>query len=217
MSHHTVFAQIERVLPTLAGWCAMSKATDLAATVLALRPNTVVEIGVFGGRSLIPMAMACHAVGAGKVIGIDPWSQQASAEGYEGKNKEWWGALNHEGVYQHFLTAVDSLGLRDRVEIIRAKSDDAAPPSCIDLLHVDGQHTDQALRDVERFAPKVRIGGFVFTDDDDWDGGGPAAACQRLLELGFVPLYKSGTGTAFQRVQANTKFRDGLHHGGKAV
>lgn len=201
MSHHTVFAQIERVLPTLAGWCAIPKATDLAATVMALRPNTVVEIGVFGGRSLIPMALACQAIGCGKVVAIDPWSQQASAEGYEGPNKEWWGGLDHESVYQHFVSSVAALELTGRVEILRAKSDDVEPPTVIDLLHVDGQHTDQALRDVERFSPKVRMGGFVFTDDDDWDGGGPAAACKRLLELGFVPLYKCGTGTAFQRAR----------------
>lgn len=203
MSHHGVFFQLESILPSLPGWCELPKATDLVSTVIALRPNTVVEIGVFGGKSLIPMALACQALGSGKVIGIDPWSAAASAEGYEGANKEWWTTkVDHDAIYHRFCTALLNLGLTEKhVEIFRKKSDDVTPPEVIDLLHVDGQHTDQALRDVERFATKVRCGGFCFTDDDNWSGGGPAAACKRLLEIGFVPLYKSGTGTAFQRAR----------------
>lgn len=202
MNHHLAFQHIERTLPTLAGWCELAKATDLAAAVMALRPSVIVEVGVFGGRSLIPMALACESVGKGKVIGVDPWNNNASAEGYDGANHTWWGNLDHEAVYQHFMAAVAALGLQHRVQICRSKSDDAAVPESIDIFHCDGQHTDQAVRDIERFATKVRVGGFCFTDDDDWDGGGPAAACKRLLELGFVPLYKCGTGTAFQRTRS---------------
>jgi hypothetical protein len=197
------YEEIARVHEPLAGWCELEKALDLVATVIALRPNVVVEIGVFGGRSLIPMALACKAIGKGRVIGIDPWSQQASAEGYTGENADWWKKLDHESVYQGFLGTLNRLNLQSIVEIKRSKSDDVAPPDVIDLLHVDGQHTEQALRDVNRFATNVRIGGFCFTDDDDWvdGGGGPQQAVKRLMELGFVPLYKCGTGTAFQRTR----------------
>lgn len=201
MTAQQLFAAIERTLPSLAGWCELPKANDLAATALALRPNVVVEIGVFGGRSLIPMALACECLGAGRVYAIDPWSPVASSEGYDGKNKEWWGNLDHEQVFSGFVTALVANGVRDRVEILRKKSDEVEPPPVIDLLHIDGQHTEQAVRDVERFASRVRVAGYCFTDDDDWSHGGPQAAVARLLTMGFVPLYKCGTGTAFQRVR----------------
>ena len=205
MTHAELFAQIEKLVPTLPGWCEPPKASDLAATVLALRPNVVVEIGVFGGRSLIPMALACQLIGKGRVIGIDPWSATISAADYTGENAEWWSKVDHDAVFANFTQAVDALQLREFVVIDRRKSDDVTPPTVIDLLHIDGSHSEQAVRDAERYAVHVRKGGFVFTDDDNWEGGGPAAAVKRLMEIGFVPLYKCGSGTAFQRVRASSK------------
>lgn len=189
------------------GWCPLEKAMDLASTVVALRPKISIDIGVFGGKSLLPMALACEAVGNGVVIGIDPWDIAASTEGYTGENANWWGKLDHEGIYQGFMANVDRLGLKNRVAIERAKSDDAAVPKIIDLLHVDGQHTDQAVRDVKRFATKVRIGGVVCLDDLEWQNDGVKSvelAVAALLPLGFVELYRvsqpNGSWGMFQRI-----------------
>ena len=110
------------------GWCPLQKALDLAAAVIAFRPRMSLEIGVFGGKSLLPIAMACEAIDHGVVIGIDPWSPAASSEGYTGENAQWWGHLDHEGIYRAFIAGVDRLGLKNRVAIERAKSDDAAVP-----------------------------------------------------------------------------------------
>jgi predicted O-methyltransferase YrrM len=200
VTHVELFRRIESLVPSLPGWCDVAKASQLASVALALRPNVVVEIGVFGGRSLFPMALACEFMQHGKVYAIDPWSKTASAEGYDGPNKEYWASLDHDGIHAHFVGTMNVLELSRRVSVVRFKSDDVHPPETIDLLHIDGQHTDQAVRDAERFGSKVTRGGFCFTDDDEWDGGGPAAACKRLMEMGFVPRYKCGTGTAFQRV-----------------
>ena len=205
MKHDQLFNAITGVLPTLPGWCELDKAHALAAAVLTLRPRVCAEIGVFGGGSLIPTALACQAVGSGHVVAIDPWSAAASTEGYEGPNKEWWSKLDHEAIYQCFGRNVQTLGLTDRVLIQRAKSDDVTPADVIDLLHVDGQHTDQAVRDVQRFAPKIRNGGLCFMDDIGWvnetTGAGVQRAVEALLKLGFVELYKIGTGACFQRVK----------------
>lgn len=199
----SVYEDIAKALPTIIdGWCDLPKAIYLASVVVATRPNVVVEIGVFGGRSLIPMAMACKANGHGKVIGIDPWTKEAAAEGYSGDNAKWWAELDMEKIYDTFLADVKRHGVEEFVTIVRKKSDDVeSVPDVIDVFHCDGQHTDQAVRDVERFASRVRVGGFCITDDDNWvdGGGGPQQAVKRLMEIGFVPLYKCGTGTAFQR------------------
>jgi predicted O-methyltransferase YrrM len=189
------------------GWCPIEKAMDLACTVIALRPKTVVEIGVYGGLSFIPMALACQAIDCGICIGIDPWSQAASAEGYTGENQAWWSQLNHEGILGSFRSNVDRLGLQNRIVIDRAKSDDAKIPEVIDLISVDGQHSEQAIRDVNRFASHVRVGGIVCMDDLEWVNDGiphVAQAVEALLKLGFVELYRrkqpNGCWGMFQRI-----------------
>ena len=50
----------------LEGWCAKDKAATLIDLVLMLKPKIVVEIGVFGGKSLVPIAYALQETGSGK-------------------------------------------------------------------------------------------------------------------------------------------------------
>ena len=90
-----LFQQIENVLPSLHGWAELDKAISLSAYVLALKPNTVVEIGVWGGRSAIPMMLACQRLNRGKVICIDPWKPEESAKGQDSDiDQKWWGSLS---------------------------------------------------------------------------------------------------------------------------
>jgi predicted O-methyltransferase YrrM len=203
-----LFNRVAQTVPTITnGWCSVEKACDLAAAVVTLRPDVVVEIGVFGGRSLIPMAMACREVGQGLVYAIDPWSASAAVEGYDGPNAEWWGKLDHEAIFQSFLAQVRDQGLAGWVHVVRQHSDDAVEsvPSTIDILHIDGQHTKQAVKDVLNYASLVRTGGLCYMDDIEWGGGGVQHACQNLLFLGFEELYRHkdehGTGGMFQRVK----------------
>lgn len=198
MTHDHVINRIvdEFTENRIPGWCPLQKALDLAAVIIAFRPKKTVEIGVYGGKSLLPMALVCEAIDAGVVIGIDPWSPAASAEGYTGDNASWWGRLDHEGIYRSFTENVKRLGVHNRVAIERAKSDDAAVPVDIDLLHVDGQHTEQATRDVKRFGANVRIGGLVCMDDLGWQNDGVAHVSQAvdaLLALGFIELHRTRT------------------------
>lgn len=203
MKTETLFQQITQVLPTIPGWCELEKAHALAAAVVGLRPDVVVEVGVFGGKSLLPMALACQAVGRGVVWAVDPWSAAAAVEGYEGANKQWWGSLNHEEIHQGFLRRVRELGVGEQVVVHRAKSDDVTPPEVIDILHIDGQHTDQAVRDANRFGRRVRVGGLCFVDDVEWvnetTGYGVKRGVAALRALGFAELYPVGTGACFQR------------------
>ncbi|MFA6241946.1 MAG: class I SAM-dependent methyltransferase [Candidatus Hydrogenedentales bacterium] len=201
--------EICRAVEVLNGWCTPGKAVMLAEEIEQMDARLCVEIGVFAGRSLIPMAMMLRELGhGGKVVGIDPWTSEASREGYAGANAQWWGeVVDHEAVYQMFLASVDKEGVIGQVEIIRAKSDDVCPPDNIDLLHIDGQHTPQAIRDVARYAPRVRRGGIVCLDDMNWsnDGDMPVkTAAERLLDFGFVEKYPVGTGAVFVRMRLIT-------------
>lgn len=196
-----LFAQIEKmVTSTYHGWCTPQKAEVLASVIVAIRPQVVCEIGVWAGKSLIPMAMAVQYNKVGKVIAIDPWASGASIEGMSGENLKWWSSVDHDDIYNHFVSGLTTYAVSQVVDIRRAKSDDVEPPDSIGLLHIDGNHSDQAVKDVNRFAVKVVNGGFCFCDDVQWTGGGVSRATQALTDLGFKELYKLDTGALFQRI-----------------
>ena len=189
-------------VPQLDGWCSIEKACDLADVILKLKADVTVEIGVFGARSLIPMAMAHAEQDHGIIIGIDAWDAGTSADGETAANAEWWSKVDHEVIYQKAVGHIKRLGLEKYVKLIRAKSDDVEVPLVIDVLHVDGSHTIQALKDVERFGPGVREGGIVFLDDIHWAGGGVEKAMERLMTMGFRHLSSRDTGGFFEKIPA---------------
>ena len=204
-----IFTQIENWIngpPAPDGWATVEVAHTLAAIALAIRPNVCIEIGVFGGRSLIPVAMALKQNGSGVIHGIDPWSAGESVKGQSGKDKEWWSSQKmHQDVYERFIANVHKLGVHNHVEIHRVTSDEyPADRGSIDLLTIDGNHGPQALVDIKRFTPHVSVGGFVYLDDLHWDGEHVSAGLDWMTERGFVKLYELGTGAILQRVLLNT-------------
>lgn len=198
----TLFETIARVQPKLHGWCSPEKAATLAAAVLAYRPEVIVEIGVFGGSSLIPLALAAKEIGRCKVIAIDPWLAVASVEGQvnDADRKFWSDQAMHENVYNDFLRVISELGLTNTVDVRRAKSDDVEVPANIGLLHTDGNHGEQAVKDIERYFPKCLVGSLAFVDDEHWAGGGVSRAITKAKSMGFKELYKLGTGCVLQRL-----------------
>lgn len=198
-----LFADIEKVVSPLPGWCPVEKSIRMGAIVLALNSKVSVEIGVYGGRSFMGMALAHKAMGTGLLIGIDPWKNDAAMAGYDGANREFWQRNPLEQIYRDFMALIYSTGTQNVTKILREKSDDVLPESEIDVLHVDGQHTEQAVTDVKRFAANVRIGGIVIMDDLSWTNGKdlPVLRASKALEaLGFQVLYSLGTGGVFQRL-----------------
>lgn len=200
----SIFQQLDSLIPPLAGWTDVEKSKRMAAIVLALRPDVSIETGVYAGRSFFGIALAHKFLGHGMAWGIDPWSNAAAVDGYEGENRKFWEENPLEQIYQDFIKRTHELALDNVVKIIRAKSDDVTPPDVIDLYHCDSQHTEQAVTEVNRFASRVRVGGIVVMDDCGWRNGDDAPvmrAVTRLREIGFKPLYDLGTGSVFQRTR----------------
>jgi len=194
-----LLAEIDRVLPDGGQWCTQDKAHALAAMIVALRPQFVVEIGVWLGGSMIPMLLAMQHVNAGIGIAIDAWSPAASAEGQDGPNHTWWSNVDHDSARKKFLARLEILGLRDRCMVIVNRSIDVDPPAVIDLLHIDGNHGPAAVVDVQRFGARVSVGGIMILDDLDWTGGAVQHGRELARTMGFVDLYRLGTGVVMQR------------------
>lgn len=183
------FSLIMTTLPTMDGWCTPEKGCVLFALALAMRPQTCVEVGTYAGRSFLPMAWAVRENGVGRVVGIDAYSGAVSASEEMPGNQEWWASLDHTAIKKTFFGFLKGFGLEGVSHIIEKKSDDVEPMSC-DILHVDGGHSDVAVRDAERFGPKVRLGGIAVLDDLMWSGGAVLRALDTLEEMGFRECFR---------------------------
>jgi predicted O-methyltransferase YrrM len=153
----------------LHGWCSVYKASTLMDLVWLIRPETVVEIGVFGGKSLVPMAFAVKATGKGMVYGIDPWSADESAAFMEGANHDYWSTLDHNAIYYDLCGKITEFKLENYITLIPRTSEAADPIANIDILHIDGNHSEErSFADVLKWVPLVRSGGLIVFDDITW-------------------------------------------------
>lgn len=190
-----LFQAIKEILPTLPGWCTYEKAKRMSELIIKTRPNVSVEIGVFGGSSFIPIAMTHAAIYQGRAWAIDPWDTQIAVNDYEAKeHRQWWEKVDMNHIYENFNKRIAEMGLRPYTNILRKKSNEVMPPAEIGFLHIDGGHSDIAINDAARFAPRVLKGGYVVVDDlDGVHGQGPIRAADELINMGFKKIedYKS--------------------------
>jgi predicted O-methyltransferase YrrM len=152
------------------------------------RPKVIVELGTHMGLSALAMGLALRNLGeGGQLFAIDSWEGDPQA------------GLYSDAVYQTFLKRREELQLESTIVPLKMYFDEArdkvATP--IDLLHIDGLHTWEAVNhDFETFAPLVRPGGLIifhdiYTHFEDlrrfWDG------ISRSFESHTVP-YSNGLG-----------------------
>lgn len=189
-----------RATQTLEGWCPLEKAEALARLVLDAKPACIAEIGVYGGRSLIPMALAAQTYG-GEVHGIDPWSNAAAIEGDVGtENSEWWGRLDIEKIYEGFLAGIRRFGVEDTLRVHRT-TDTAALGAFEDghvgILHVDGNHSAEVSRRyVDQWGPKIAAGGYLVMDDIDWQSQAETLA---LIERTYLTIRKEKSWAIYRK------------------
>ncbi len=182
------------------GWCTPAKALGMATLIFQVRPKCVVEIGIFGGRSLLPQAVALKHVGSGLLWGVEPWSNAIAIETPTApENDEWWAKVDLQGAKKACLTAILENDVCGIVKILECRSGEALDilGGGIDIIHVDGNHSgEQALADVTRAFRAVADGGYIWLDDIAWPSVAPALA---FLEAGCETIgkYSEGPGGSY--------------------
>lgn len=185
-------------IPGAEGWLTVERAIEMYDLVRQVQPQYAVEIGVFGGRSLIAQAMALKDNGHGKIIGIDPWKKETAVEAQTDEaSAAWWrDAVDYYKVHQGCMEAIWRFGLDAFVNIIRSTSADCADiiPRC-DVMYIDGGHSEaSSCLDVQLYLPKLKQNGWLWFDDTDWISTQKAldmvlAACIMVRENKSYRLY----------------------------
>ncbi len=127
--------------------------------VAVLKPGNLVELGVDRGESYFAFCQSAAENRTGtRCFGVDTWRGDQHAGGYDDTTFAQVSEHNRAN-YEAFSTLIRA-SFGDALEKFEADS--------IDLLHVDGLHTESAVRhDLDSWMPKVRPGGIILLHDVD--------------------------------------------------
>lgn len=158
----------------LNGFCTPQKAKHLYDLMISERPKLTVEVGVYGGRSLFPLALGAYRNGFGRVVGIDMWTSEAATEGEPDVYTETWKTHNFEDKFIQVCEFARREPYSSIVEIRRnhlvVAADDFDDES-IGIFHEDGNHSKTVSQaSVKAWVPKVKSGGIFIFDDPGWNG-----------------------------------------------
>lgn len=123
--------------------------------VKKLKPEVIVELGVHKGDSLFSFCQGAAQYG-GHVYGVDTWEGDKHAGFYDEE------IFNQ--VVKYALETYPNTVTLMKMPFAEAVKD--FEPNSIDLLHIDGLHTYEAVKaDWESWLPKVKQNGVVLFHD----------------------------------------------------
>lgn len=162
--------------------------------------KTFVEIGVYKGKCLLPLAYVIKQ-NKGLCIGIDPYCKNCARE-YDMEEKkqivvdEFIDKLDFDQIYHDVLEKKEAMELSSNCEILRKTSESAheylkAKKCSIDMLHIDGNHdTKYVSLDAEKYIPMMNDSGFVIFDDIDWES---VNIVYQEYKKKLIPIFESDT------------------------
>lgn len=185
---------------TLPGWCFVPKMVQMAGLVLREQPQLCIEVGVYGGRSALPVAAALRHNRKGLLRAADPYSGTEALKGTLPPSEAWWGAADLNEVLALFLQARLVSGLEPWLEFDRVPSAlflARLAPDSVDVAHVDANHSEEgALADVTATWAALKPDGWLWLDDTDWSSLRPAlnwldsARAEQVADFTRFRLYR---------------------------
>lgn len=183
------------------GGSFMSKTYLMAYLINSFNLKHYVDIGVYKGRSLLPLA---YVIGKndGKAIGIDPYLNEIAKEyDVDDEKRELINTfidnLDFDALYNDVIMNIEKFELSDYCKIIRKPSSEAVADLIrskikIDIIHIDGNHdTINVQEDADKYLPLLNDGGFVVFDDIDWDSVNKVYT--KIKEENFITVFESNT------------------------
>jgi hypothetical protein len=186
--------------PIFEGWTTPDRCVEMAQMVYRFKPKIYVEVGVFGARTLVSVALAMMHNKFGRAYGIDPYKTPANLEGLtDQENIKWWNKVDINAIHQGAMNHIWRLGVEERCVMIRAEAQYCSKlfrQLSVDMLYIDGNHSEAAsCRDVAMYFGVVSLGGFIIFDDVNWIEGGvntTAKAVSILHEKCKGKIYHDG-------------------------
>ncbi len=150
----------DRFEPRIYGVGAWTNHLHFAYDLVAvLQPRVLVELGVDRGESYFAFCQSVTENETGtRCFGVDTWRGDQHAGGYD---ETTFGQVSghNRANYEAFSTLI-----RDSFDTAGEQFE----PESIDILHIDGLHTETAVRhDFDSWLPKVRPGGVILFHDVD--------------------------------------------------
>ncbi|MEE9394858.1 MAG: class I SAM-dependent methyltransferase [Planctomycetota bacterium] len=133
------------------------------------RLGSVLEIGCFKGCSTVFLAMACRDKGFEEITTIDLFTGTPS-----------WGQTFD--TLEEATRRFEDYGLGSFIRTVRTDSQAFSWQGPLAMLHVDGDHSYEAVKkDFARYLPHLAPGGIIVADDYDSGHEGVIQAVHELL------------------------------------
>ncbi len=149
----------------------------LLAHLVGRRKNLlVVEIGVFGGAHLLQLAEHFQFSNL-RLVGIDPWEQIDVFNGTPSDQIDDHALVaDRRELFRQNRVELERIVKEcryDQLTLLQSTSGAAAglfQPDTIDILHVDGDHSEEGVfADLSLYWPKMAPGGVIVGDDWQMD------------------------------------------------
>jgi len=168
-------------------WCTEEKANLLMDLILLTKPSICVEIGVFNGSTVLPVAATLKYVNHGKIYAVDAWSNVEASKNLRdnSSHKDWWSTVNMVDVARDFNSMIKAWALGNYCIPIHSTSENfSSQIETIDFLHLDGDFSSiGSLQDVEMYLPKVKKNGTILLSNATWSDNGKRPKSRAIFLL----------------------------------